>query len=75
MSSKMGGPIASEMRVERIKSFFPFAAILFVFVLFYNIILIQSMDSRKHIYLSIGEYLYVIKTLQQYIHYKQLCLQ
>ena len=71
----MGGSVASEMKAVRIKSFFSLATILFVFVLLYSIILIQSMHTRKHIYLFIDEYLYMIKTLQQYIHYKQLFLK
>ena len=71
----MGWPVASEIKAERMKSFFSLAAIWFVFVLLYNIILIQSMDTKKHIYLFINEYLYMIKTLQQYIHYKQLLLK
>ena len=71
----MGGRIASEIKVESMKSFFSSATILIVFVLLYNIILIQSMHTRKHIYLFIDKYLYMIKTLQQYIHYKQLFLK
>ena len=67
----MGGSVASEMKVERMKSFFSLAAILFAFVLFV-LILTQSMHTKKHIYLFIDEYLYMINTLQQYIHYKQL---
>ena len=67
----MGGSAASEMKVERMKSFFSLAAILFAFVLFV-LILTQSMHTKKHIYLFIDEYLYMINTLQQYIHYKQL---
>ena len=67
----MGEPVASEMKVERMKSFFSFAAILFAFVLF-ALILTQSMHTKKHIYLFIDEYLYMINTLQQYIHYNQL---
>ena len=59
-----GRPIASEMKVESMKSFFSSATILIVFVLLYNIILIQSMHTRKHIYLFIDKYLYMINTLQ-----------
>ena len=36
----MGWPVASEIKVERMKSFFSLATIWFVFVLLYNIIMI-----------------------------------
>ena len=71
----MGKPAASKMKVERMKSFFSLAAILFAFLLLYNIILIQSVHTRKQNYLFIDKYLYMIKILQQYIHYKQLFLK
>ena len=62
----MVGPAAGEMKVERMKSFFSLATILFVFVLLYNIILNKSMHTRKHNYLFIDKCVYMIKTLQQY---------
>ena len=48
--------VASEMKVGRMKSFFLLAAILFVFALLYNIILIQSTHTRKNIYLLTNIY-------------------